>query len=218
MRKSCTITQCRRASINWKPSPNAFVSLRISSPAIHRGLHAVQEGMVGKDEAVRSALTPLVKLHITLSVIRLENEDDQERYTHSIPTNHTYFLMYVKTRCSVVGRYKILGVGQSLTNITGLLTSNSYCLLDCICLTQISSWLIIGWAGPPLLRYWVQAPLAPLFLLLCNGLWFNPSSSPADELVTAFRRWSTITGLGRWTGLVDWTSGLIEMFVNCYQA
>lgn len=85
-----------------KPSPNAFVSLRISSPSIHRSLQAVQEGMVGKDEAVRSALTSLDKLHITLSVIRLENEDDQERYTHSIPVNHKYFLVYVKTRWFIV--------------------------------------------------------------------------------------------------------------------
>ena len=70
-----------KGSTPKKPSPNAFVSLRVSSPLIHKGLQAVQEGMVGKDEAVRSALTSLDKLHITLSVIRLENEDDQERYT-----------------------------------------------------------------------------------------------------------------------------------------
>lgn len=63
-----------------KPTPNAFVSLRVSSPSIHKGLQAVQDGMVAKDKAVRSALTSLDKLHITLSVIRLETEEDQERY------------------------------------------------------------------------------------------------------------------------------------------
>ena len=49
---------------------------------------------------------------------------------------HTYMYMYLPT--------------DSLC----LLTSNSYCRLDCICLTQIRSWVIIGWARPPLLKYW----------------------------------------------------------------
>lgn len=70
-----------KGSTPRKPTPNAFVSLRVSSPSIHKGLQAVQEKMVGKDEAVRSTLTSLDKLHITLSVIRLENDDDQERYS-----------------------------------------------------------------------------------------------------------------------------------------
>ena len=30
-----------------------------------------------------------------------------------------------------------------------LLTSNTYCLLDCMYLTQMSNWVIIGWARAP---------------------------------------------------------------------
>ena len=62
-----------------RPTPNAFVSVRILSPVIREGLAVVQEGMVEKDEEVRTVLTSLDKLHITLSVVRLESDDDQER-------------------------------------------------------------------------------------------------------------------------------------------
>ena len=45
-----------------------------------------------------------------------------------------------------------LPVEQEDKNIRGAkpeLTSNFYSLLDYICLTQICSWVIIGWARPP---------------------------------------------------------------------
>ena len=69
-----------------RTTPNAFVSMRVSSPSIRQGLEAVQELMVEKDAEVESVLTSLDKLHITLSVIRLENEEEQERYIYY--TNH----------------------------------------------------------------------------------------------------------------------------------
>lgn len=62
------------------PSPNAFVSLRISSPSIHSGLEEVQRSMVEKDRAVKGVLTSLDKLHVTLSIIRLENKEEERRY------------------------------------------------------------------------------------------------------------------------------------------
>ena len=62
-----------------RPSPNAFVSLRILSPSIHRGLEAVQRGMIEKNEDVKFALTSLDKLHITLRVVHLENHEEQDR-------------------------------------------------------------------------------------------------------------------------------------------
>ena len=68
-----------------RPTPNAFVSVRVPSPSIRRGLEEVQKWMVQHNAEVRSALTPLSKLHITLSVIRLENEEEQERYF--VPVN-----------------------------------------------------------------------------------------------------------------------------------
>ena len=46
--------------------------------------------------------------------------------------------------------------GPNPTNL--YLTSKSYCL---VCLTQISSWVIIGWAGPLLLKYWGAPPPVP---------------------------------------------------------
>ena len=64
-----------------KVTPNAFVAVRVPSRHIREGLATVQSGMVEKEKAVQSALTSLDKLHITLSVIRLE-DGDEERYVH----------------------------------------------------------------------------------------------------------------------------------------
>ena len=61
------------------PKPNAFVSLRIPSLSIRRELEQVQEAMVGRDQNVKAVLISLSKLHITLTVIRLENEDEIEK-------------------------------------------------------------------------------------------------------------------------------------------
>ena len=67
------------AEASGSASPNAFVSLRILSPSIHRGLEAVQRGMIEKNEDVKFALTSLDKLHITLCVVHLENHEEQDR-------------------------------------------------------------------------------------------------------------------------------------------
>ena len=69
----------KRAKSAKQPSPNAFVSLRILSPSIRGGLETVQKAMVERDKTVQPALTSLDKLHITLSVICLENIEEQER-------------------------------------------------------------------------------------------------------------------------------------------
>ena len=53
---------------------------------------------------------------------------------------------------------KIKILGGNPTNC--LLTSNSYCLLDCICLTLISGWVIMGGSPPPT-NWGVEAPLGP---------------------------------------------------------
>ena len=60
------------------PVPNAFVAVRISSENIRSSLDAVQKEMVRKEQALRYTLISLDKLHITLSVVRLEKQD-QER-------------------------------------------------------------------------------------------------------------------------------------------
>lgn len=59
--------------------PNAFLSLRICSPVIRAGLKEVQDAMIERDEAMKDALTSLDKLHVTLSVIRLENAEEEAR-------------------------------------------------------------------------------------------------------------------------------------------
>ena len=69
-----------KSKVPKRPSPNAFVSMRVPSPSIRQGLEEVQKWMVEKDPDIKPALTSLNKLHITLSVIRLENEEEQERY------------------------------------------------------------------------------------------------------------------------------------------
>ena len=52
--------------------------------------------------------------------------------------------------------------GGAQTQQICLLTSNSYCRLDCVCLTQISSCVIIGWAAlPPKILGEAQATLTP---------------------------------------------------------
>ena len=66
----------RRSKKPKKPSPNAFIAVRIPSPRIRSGLEAVQKGMLEKEKMIRSTLTSLKKLHITLSVIRLEKGDE----------------------------------------------------------------------------------------------------------------------------------------------
>ena len=72
-----------KAKATKRPSPNAFVSLRIRSPSIRRGLEEVQNSMVEKDKDVKSVLTSLDKLHVTLSIIRLESREEEERFMNS---------------------------------------------------------------------------------------------------------------------------------------
>ena len=73
-----------KAKVPKKPSPNAFVSLRISSPSIRSRLEEVQRSMVEKDRAVKGVLTSLDKLHVTLGIIRLENKEEEQRYAYTL--------------------------------------------------------------------------------------------------------------------------------------
>ena len=73
-------TQCPSLKPVAADLPNAFVSVRITSPSIRQHLQIVQEAMVEKDESIKFALTSLDKLHVTLSVVHLADEDEQERY------------------------------------------------------------------------------------------------------------------------------------------
>ena len=59
--------------------PNAFVSIRVSSPDVRAGIEKIQQEMVGKDRRLQSAMVSLDKLHLTLMVLRLESKEEEER-------------------------------------------------------------------------------------------------------------------------------------------
>ncbi len=59
--------------------PNAFVAIRIPSLQIKEGLEKVQESVVKFDRRLKGALTSLNKLHLTLLVLTLKDNDDIKR-------------------------------------------------------------------------------------------------------------------------------------------
>lgn len=54
--------------------PDSFVAVRFSSPELRHKLELVQQHMVEIDKKVKPTLIPLVKLHITLMTLRLNND------------------------------------------------------------------------------------------------------------------------------------------------
>lgn len=62
-----------------KPSPNAFVSVRIPSAEIRTKLGEVQQAMVAHDKMLQFTLVSLDKLHLTLFVLRLDSEEEIKR-------------------------------------------------------------------------------------------------------------------------------------------
>lgn len=63
-----------------KMIPNAFVSVRITSAAIREKLEAMQAQMTEHDPKLAGLCVSTEKLHITLMVMRLENEEAVERF------------------------------------------------------------------------------------------------------------------------------------------
>ncbi len=59
--------------------PNAFVAVRIPSVQIRKGLESVQGAVVSFDRRLKDSLTSLDKLHLTLLVLRLGDNDDIEK-------------------------------------------------------------------------------------------------------------------------------------------
>ena len=58
-------------------SPDAFVGIRITSPSVRESLKHIQESIVKKNGKLEGAMVSLNTLHITLMVIKLE--DNKER-------------------------------------------------------------------------------------------------------------------------------------------
>ena len=54
--------------------PDSFVAVRFSSPELRHKLGLVQQHMVEVDKKLRPTLIPLVKLHITLMTLQLNND------------------------------------------------------------------------------------------------------------------------------------------------
>lgn len=72
-------TSSRKKKRVEKVSPNAFVSVRISSAEICSRLRAVQDGMITANERLSKVLVPIEKSHITLMVLRVDSDEDIER-------------------------------------------------------------------------------------------------------------------------------------------
>lgn len=64
----------------YRVRPNAFVAARIPSLLIREGLRSVQEAVVKYDRRLKDSLTSLDKLHLTLLVLNLPDNEDIERY------------------------------------------------------------------------------------------------------------------------------------------
>ena len=77
--------------------PNAFVSVRISSGEIRSKIEEIQAGMLTHDKKLKSTLVSSKKLHLTLMVVWLEDEEAIERcvmHTHTHTHTHTHECMH----------------------------------------------------------------------------------------------------------------------------
>ena len=59
--------------------PNAFVSVRVPSWRIKSKLQEVQDYMVETEPCLKSCLVSLDKLHVTMMVLRLKDEEEIEK-------------------------------------------------------------------------------------------------------------------------------------------
>ena len=67
----------RRGARPKKQHPDAFVAIRISSPQIRSSLEYIQSSIVSVESRLRQAMVSLNKLHLTLMVLKLG--EDEER-------------------------------------------------------------------------------------------------------------------------------------------
>lgn len=58
---------------------NAFVAIHIRSPKIRENIERVQQEMLWRNRSLDSTMVSLDKLHITLMVLRLDNEGEEEK-------------------------------------------------------------------------------------------------------------------------------------------
>ena len=60
--------------------PNAFIAVRVASWRIRDKVQQVQEQMVKEEPLLQSSMVSLDKLHLTLMVLKLDSEKEEERY------------------------------------------------------------------------------------------------------------------------------------------
>lgn len=60
-------------------SPSHFVSIQVTNQEIHKKIGEIQEMAVKENSLLKNALVNLSKLHLTLMVMRLEDEEQMER-------------------------------------------------------------------------------------------------------------------------------------------
>ncbi len=59
--------------------PNAFVAVRVPSQHTRSKLQELQKAMVEIEPCLQSCLVPLEKLHITMMVLKLRNDQEIQR-------------------------------------------------------------------------------------------------------------------------------------------
>ena len=67
----------RRGARPKKQHPDAFVAIRISSPQIRSSLERIQSSMTAVESRLGAAMVSLDKLHLTLMVLRLGEEEER---------------------------------------------------------------------------------------------------------------------------------------------
>lgn len=63
-----------------KPIPNAFIALPIKSQGMRDQIEQLHHHMLQKDPKLKPLLIPLNRLHITLMVLKLDTQQDIDRY------------------------------------------------------------------------------------------------------------------------------------------
>ena len=72
-----TSGECRLGSRVEGRSTDAFVAIRISSPQIRSSLERIQNSMTAVESRLGAAMVSLDKLHLTLMVLRLGEEEER---------------------------------------------------------------------------------------------------------------------------------------------
>ena len=77
--ETCVVTsgECRPGSRVEGRSTDAFVAIRISSPQIRSSLERIQNSMTAVESRLGAAMVSLDKLHLTLMVLRLGEEEER---------------------------------------------------------------------------------------------------------------------------------------------